>query len=270
MRSFFSLLSLLFFALNSSAVSAENSAESSSNAGNERIVIAFFEYPPLAHLTHSGRVSGQVIETVREICIHAGLDCELRILPVARVYRSVFNGSASVIITGRHPNFGDCCKVTNWQFPWTAGIYSRQPSEMIAVTEEELKSHKMIVVRGWRSPYRYFENLEELTKDGVIKLALAQDNISAIRMLEHERAEYMWGGSHFGWYLEKSGLTGQFNYKPLISSPLALWVDKNRPDIRLALNKGYERLLEKGMLNADGSRLRDSLMKTRYEDAAQY
>ncbi len=236
----------------------------------DKVVISFFEYPPLAHVSHTGRVSGTVIETVREICAKAQIDCELRMLPVARVYRSISNGTASVIITGRHPSLGNCCSDANWHFPWTAGIYSKTPVDLIADSEEELRYRKMIIIRGWLSPYRYFENLRTLSDQGVVKLAMAQDNSSAIRMLEHERAEYLWGGSHFSWYLEKRGLTGEFNYKPLISSPLALWVDKNRPDVLLALNKGYQRLKQEGGLTADGSQLNRFLMSERYEDAASY
>lgn len=245
-------------------------ANADTDSAPDKVVISFFEYPPLAHVSHSGRLSGTVIETVREICVKAQLDCELRMLPVARVYRSIANGSSSVIITGRHPSFGDCCSVADWKFPWTAGIYSKTPLELIADTEEELKYRKMIIVRGWRSPYRYFENLKTLSDQGVVKLAMAQDNSSAIRMLEHERAEYLWGGSHFSWYLEKRGLSDVFNYKPLISSPLALWVDKNRPDILLALNKGYQRLKQEGGLTSDGSQLNRFLMAERYEDAAVF
>lgn len=244
--------------------------EPSLTEAKEQIDIAFFEYPPLAHLTHSGRLSGTVIETVREICHQAELNCRFRILPVARVYRSVFNGDASVIITGRHPSFDECCSLGHWQHPWSAGIYSRAPLSMIAETEKQLEYHKMIIIRGWRSPFRYFENLQNMADRGSVKLSLAQDNMSAIRMLRHDRAEYMWGGGHFEWYLKKLGLEGEFQYKPLISSPLGLWVDKNRLDILLALNKGYNRLKESNLLNASGSQLNDELMAKRFEDAAHY
>lgn len=249
---FYALLLLLFFPYG--ALYADTS----------RVDVAFFDYPPLAHMTDEGRISGEVIETVRAICEQGGLTCRFRLLPVARVYRSVNSGDASVIITGRHPSFADCCEVGQWQFPWDAGIYSRAPLSMVPENEAQLKYNRMIVIRGWRSPFRYFKNLEQMAESGHVELARAQDNISAIRMLQHNRAEYMWGGGHFRWHLRQLGLENQFNYKPLISSPLGLWVDRNRPDILIALNRGYQQLKRAGALDDSGQQLSDALMSERY------
>ncbi|WP_417594296.1 substrate-binding periplasmic protein [Oceanospirillum sp.] len=266
----------LFSFLSSEASDVNRTAKGSAILQSSRIpddestIIAFFSYPPLAHIAPSGRLSGTVIETVREICSEAGLNCEFKILPVARVYRSVSDHTASAIITGRHPSFGDCCTTSDWQFPWSAGIYSRLPPEHMTISESELKGHRMIVIRGWESPYRYFKDLAALSESGAIKLAMAKDNHSAVRMLQHGRAEYLWGGKHFSWYFEKKGLGDVFHYTPLIQAPLAIWVDKRRPDIRQALDEGYQSLKARGALSSDGSQLKADLMKARYEEPARY
>jgi len=243
---------------------------SSDVRNDESVIISFFSYPPLAHIAQSGRLSGIVIETVREICLEAQLNCKFKMLPVARVYRSVSDHTAAAIITGRHPSFGDCCITSDWQFPWSAGIYTLFPPEHMSINESELKGHRMIIIRGWESPYRYFKDLEKLSKSGAIKLAMAKDNHSAVRMLQHGRAEYLWGGAHFSWYFKKKGLKDAFYYTPLIQAPLAIWVDKNRPDLRQALDKGYQSLKDRGALSSDGSQLRAELMQARYEDSARY
>lgn len=250
--------------------SSPGKSESPPVAAPEKIEIAFFESPPLAHITHSGGLSGRVIETVREICHKAQLGCELKMLPVARVYRSIAQGTVPVIIAAQHPSMGDCCLASQWQYPWSAGIYSKALPEHIPETEEQLKYRKMIVIRGWQSPYAYFKNLKTLSEQGIIKLPLAQDNSSAVRMLKYDRAQYLWGGSHFNWHLEKNGIANQFNYKPLISSPLAFWVDSNRPDILLKLNRGYQLLKAEGSLTEDGSELKPEIMQQYYQDAARF
>jgi len=262
----------LSFADISISVTQENRPKEQNSAfpEQERINIAFFEYPPLGHLARSGHLSGIAVETVREICFQAGLNCYFRLLPVARVYRSVVSGDAQVIMTGSHPSFDACCRLAQWQYPWSAGIYSRAPESMIAETEDELKYHKMIIIRGWRSNFRYFPNLQSLSDNGLVKLSVAQDSLGAIRMLQRDRAEYMWGGDSFHWYLQKLGLEDEFNFKPLISIPLGLWVDKDRPDILQALNRGFKKMKDKGLLNASHQRLNDELMSQRLEEAVRY
>ena len=73
------------------------------------IDIASMDFPPNAHRTKSGRVSGKAIETIRALCTIAHMKCEVIIYPSARAYMGLENGTSDALLTADIASFKRCC-----------------------------------------------------------------------------------------------------------------------------------------------------------------
>jgi ABC-type amino acid transport substrate-binding protein len=242
------------------AISAEN------RPTMVRVDFAAYEYPPLYHTSVEGNFSGTLGETIKEMCQEGGLDCRAQMYPIARAYDLVLSGSADMTISGKHPRFDDCCVATEWSYPWSAGLFSALPESEVPKTESEMLGRSLIVVRGWRSPYRFMPNFDQLVADKKITVYYPDSNFGAIQMLNNGRADLLWGSIDFLWYLEKLNLSGKFEYTELLKIPIVLWVDKTKQDVVEGLNSGFDNLQSKELLD-DQNLLLPHLMEEVFQDA---
>jgi ABC-type amino acid transport substrate-binding protein len=233
---------------------------------NHRVDFALYEYPPLYHTSVEGNFSGTVGETIKEMCREGGLDCITEMYPIARAYDLTTLEIADMTISGKHPRFEECCVATEWTYPWSAGFFSALPGIEIPMTESEMVGKSVIIVRGWRSPYRFMPNFDQLVAEKKITVYYPDSNISAIQMLDSGRADLLWGSIDFFWYIEKLNLTGKFDYTERLKIPLVLWVNKTETQIINGLNKGFGVLKEKRVLD-EQNLLVPEIMKKVFQDA---
>jgi hypothetical protein len=257
---FFSISIFFVFAISAPLLAADG------REPNYRVDFALYEYPPLYHTSVEGNFSGTVGETIKEMCREGGLDCIAEMYPIARAYDLTVSESADMTISGKHPRFEECCVASEWNYPWSAGFFSALPGIEIPTTESEMVGKAVIIVRGWRSPYRFMPNFDQLVAEKKITVYYPDSNIGAIQMLDSGRADLLWGSIDFFWYLEKLNLTGKFNYAERIKIPLVLWMNKKETEIIDGLNKGFGVLKEKQMLD-EQNLLVPNIMKQVFQDA---
>jgi len=171
-----------------------------------------------------------------------------------------------VLISGQHPKFEKCCRATQWSYPWTSGIYSKRPLSEIPVNGEGLIGKSLIILRGWIAPYIFEPNLDLMSSEDELTLFKASSNYSAIKMLQSNRAELLYGATEFRWYFDKMGLTEAINFRRIRTMPLVLWVSKERTDILARLDDAYQMLKVEGILNMN-SVLKTDILSARYQDA---
>lgn len=234
-------------------------------AAKTKIDFAVYEYPPLYHTSVEGQFSGTLGETIKQLCSKGGVECRTQMYPIVRAYDMVISGQADISISGMHPRFDECCTATDWSYPWSAGLFSLTNSD-IPKTESEMEGHSLIVVRGWRSQYRFMPNFDQLVADGKLRVNYTNSNYSAIQMLSRGRGDLLWGSIDFLWYLEKLGLTDQVQYHERLQIPIVLWVNKRSPQVLAALNSGFAQLKAEQSLD-EQNLLRAELMEKVYQDA---
>lgn len=203
-----------------------------------------FESPPLYYTSTKGNFSGALGETVKALCRESRLNCTITMFPVARAYHNIEVGETQVLLTGKYDRFKECCISSLWEYPWKAGLFSRLPMDEIPKNERELVGSSLIMVRGWQSIYRTFPNLERLAGGNTVSVYTASNDDNAIEMLHRQRAQFLWGGDNYLWKMENMGLGGEFNYRPLLTVPVVLWISKKEPEIIKRFNYGYKQLLD--------------------------
>ncbi len=232
----------------------------------ESVKIIGFEHPPLFHTSESGSFSGIIGETLKSLCEISQLDCKVNLYPVARAYSTFESGEGQALLTAILPRFEKCCVASDWVYHYSNGIYSSMPMESIPKEEKKLSGGSLIVITGWQSPYTTFPNLERLNEKGVVTLHKANGTISAIRMLNGDRADFLWGTESFRWYFDKLGVKKDFNYVRLNPVYIVLLVRRQHDLILQRLNRGFQLMKDRGMLN-EKSVLKEEIMKEKYQDA---
>ncbi len=229
-----------------------------------RVDIAMFEYPPLYHTSKSGKISGLIGETLKQICAEAALDCRFQMRPVSRAYMELERGEVQALVTVNFERFDACCLESRWQYPWRSGLYSKRPTSKVPTHIDGFAGEGLIVVQGWQSPYSYFDDLEGAERRGDVQVHRANSSLAALRMLDRDRAGYLWGGEEFQWFIQQMALEG-LHFKPLLHKLMVLWVSKESPEIAKRFDLGYQRLKEKGWLDSNNI-LVEPLMTERYEE----
>lgn len=227
--------------------------------------LAVYEYPPLYHTSTEGQFSGTLGETIKQLCLKGGIECNTQMYPIARAYEMVISGQVDISISATHPRFNECCIATDWSYPWSAGLFSLGDTD-IPKNENDMIGRSLIIVRGWRSQYRFIPNFDQLVAEGKLRVHYTNSNYSAIQMLSKGRAELLWGSVDFLWYLDKLGLRDQIQYYERLQIPIVLWVNKSAPQVLSALNQGFEVLKDNQDLDQHNL-LRPELMQQLYQDA---
>ncbi len=230
------------------------------------LVIGSFPFPPLLHSTESGDFSGTMGETVKYLCAEAGLRCSFRVAPLARVYKEIRNGKVDALITLDLGQFNDCCQLSLWHSPWSAGLFSSLPVGETPSVPNALLGHSLIVVNGMRSPYSFYPRLKQWAADKKVSLSVARDIPTSIKMFTRGRAPLLWGGEDFSWYIDKIEKDAHYSYHPLLTKNVAIWVRKDKRDLTAKLDRAFVSLLRRDELN-EQNLLKESLMKQRYIDA---
>jgi len=257
---------LICIASISAAADTNNTPTQSRDKPRLEVGFAVFEYPPLYHSTADGDFSGILGETFKALCERGNLQCTFNMLPVARAYKSLMTGSNQILISGKHPKFKKCCRASQWTYPWTSGIYSKNPLSEIPASGKELIGKSLIVLRGWIAPYVFQPKLDDLSSSGQLTLYKSISNQSAIRMLQSDRAQLLYGATEFRWYFDKMGLTGNFNFRHIRTMPLVLWVSTDRADILKRLDDAFEEMKAEGILTKSNI-LKPEILSARYVDA---
>lgn len=227
--------------------------------------VAVYEYPPLYHTSVEGHFSGTLGETIKQLCFKGRVVCNTQMYPIVRAYDMVISGQVDVSVSGLHPRFDDCCTATDWSYPWSAGLFSLSGA-VIPQTEAEMVGHSLIVVRGWRSQYRFMPNFDQLVAEGKLRVYYTNSNYSAIQMLNRGRADLLWGAIDFLWYLDKLDLADQVQYHERLKIPIVLWVNKKAPQVLAAFNRAFAQLKAEHGLD-EQNLLQTERMKAVYQDA---
>ncbi|MCP4275285.1 MAG: hypothetical protein GY779_02900, partial [Gammaproteobacteria bacterium] len=235
---------LYFIAYASGAVNGTSESTGTSSDYPLEVNFAVFDYPPLYHATKDGGFSGILGETFKALCDRANLTCHFHMLPVSRAYKSLLVGHNQILISGKHPKFEKCCTATQWSYPWTSGIFSKRPLAEIPTHGEELIGKSLIVLRGWIAPYVFEPSLDAMASGKQVALYKAASNYSAIRMLQSDRAQFLYGATEFRWYFDKMGLNEVINFQQIRTMPLVLWVSTERVDILRRLDYAFRALKE--------------------------
>jgi hypothetical protein len=235
------------------------------------IDIASMDFPPNAHRTRSGRVSGKAIETIRALCTIAHMKCEVIIYPSARAYMGIENGTSDVLLTANIASFNRCCTYADWSYPFMAGLITKLEIEDIPVNETMLQGHSLVMVRGWQSIYEVYPNLKDLVAAGKVELIETSSIASAIKIYSSGRTSLLWGSNMFEWYFEQLSMQWkQQDFKPLMISSAGIWVstkNKHHKEILKRFNLAYQLLREQKNLGKDNFLL-PSLMKQVYVEAS--
>lgn len=242
------------------------SAQAENGTIKPTIRLAAYEYPPLYHTSIGGEFSGTIGETIKKMSEVGGSTLQTTMFPLARSYELVNKGLLDATLSGVHPKFDQCCKASQWSYPWSAGLFAKSSQTKIPTTEEEMIGHSVIIVKGWRSPYRFMPNLDKLIAEKKIKVFYPLSNFSAIKMLENGRADFLWGAVDFLWYLRKMDLIKNFSYHERLKIPIVMWVNKSKPSVLDSLDSGYKILKQQKMLDEQNLLIPD-LMKKNYKEA---
>lgn len=78
-----------------------------------KVNIASMDFPPNAHQTKDGRVSGKAIETIRAFCTVSRMNCEIIIYPTARAYMTIENRSSDVLRTPIYQRLNNAVPILN-------------------------------------------------------------------------------------------------------------------------------------------------------------
>lgn len=232
----------------------------------DTITIVSFSFPPILHATETGAFSGTMGETVKMLCEAANKKCNFRVVPLKRAYEQVRSGDADAMITINVGQLKDCCVPSDWSSPWSAGLFSSNGREAIPKTQEDLIGRSLIVVTGMKSPYFFAKDLDQMSADRSMTLFKAPKILSAVKMFLKRRSPLLWGGEDFKWYIEKLDKQAKYEFKPLFTKPVVVWVRRDKPAILARLNRAFEILSGTNALNRKNL-LNPSLMKQRYIDA---
>jgi hypothetical protein len=232
--------------------------------------IASMDFPPNAHKTANGRVSGKAIETIKAFCIMARMKCKVFIYPSARAYMSIENNLNDVLLTANIPALESCCTYTKWNYPFLAGLITKLAIDDIPINETMLEGHSLVMVRGWQSILEVYPNLKDLFDAEKIELIETSSIAAAIKIYDSGKASLLWGSNVFEWYFNKLSLQWRDkNFRPLVKGTAGIWVSKQSEhhiDILNRFNLAYQLLKEQGNLDKDNF-LAPSLMKQVYTKA---
>ena len=240
------------------------------------VYIGSLDFPPLAHVGTEGRISGRAVETVRRLCELANMQCRFRIFSAARAYSNFEQGALDVLITADYPRFLACCTLSQWKFRINTGIFSIQAHKNVPDSETSLLGQKIIMIRGWQSPYKVFPNLDSLVERKAVRVAYSNSIVSSIKMHKMGRAPLLWGSDTFAWYYDKLGIdAANYKFQLLSSIPAGLWVHKNgslrkqtaNQELLLRFNRAYQKLKAQNELTDDNFLVPSSMDKV-YQDAS--
>lgn len=220
-------------------------------ADRHKLIIASFLFPPLLHSAQGKSFSGTMGETVKYICKYAKISCEFEIVPLKRAYVELTRGHADALITLDLGQFKDCCSTSTWYAPWSAGLFAAN-SNNIPEKAEQIYGKGLIVVNGMRSPYSFLPNLDALAENGTIKLHKALEISSAVLMFQQRRADLLWGGEDFKWYLKKLTPNKEYHYKPLMRKNVVLWTQNYKQETLRRFNEASIELMEQNIIGPDG------------------
>lgn len=238
-----------------------------SKAGDDGVItIGSFPFPPLLHLSQEGLFSGTMGETVKRLCTEAKLKCRFRVVPLSRAYNELRNGKIDALITLDLGQFDDCCLRSQWRSPWSAGLFSTLPFSEIPSDPQKMLGKNLIVVNGMRTPYSFMPDLDQWQQEKLINLSVGWDITIATKMFVRNRAEFLWGGEDFKWYINKHDSGMEYNFKPLMQKDVVVWIRKNKSKALTQLDTAFKRLEKNSLLN-EKLLLNDALMKQYYQEA---
>jgi hypothetical protein len=233
--------------------------------------IASMDFPPNAHQSKDGRVSGKAIETIRAFCTVSRMNCEIIIYPTARAYMTIENRTSDVLLTANISTFEQCCTYSQWSYSFIAGIITELPIDNTSINEATLEGQSLVMVRGWQSIYDAFPNLKNLVAAGKVELIETSSTASAIKIYNTDKASLLWGANIFEWYFDKLSMQwDKKSFKPMLVSDAGIWVSKesmHHKHIITRFNLAYQLLKEQGNLGQDNF-LVPALMEQVYIEAA--
>lgn len=149
---------------------------------------AYIEFPPLSYTDDQGNPAGSYLDYADQIASRAGYDIEWRSLPIDRIYLYLREGRVDVWMGSEGvPALSEWTLEPDFTFPpIRLHAYHLEETEPVSGMEE-LRGQDLILIRG----YTYLNRLDPVTEAEETKVGQASTHISALRMLEAGRGDYL-------------------------------------------------------------------------------
>lgn len=173
------LLSLLALLLATAAATAEERPE---------LVIGYYDFPPSISTDAAGQAQGEMIDLTRRIALRAGYQPVFRGLPSARLYGALIDGSVDVWPGA--PGKPELIPYTREAEQVISTVHLNlyfRPGTLLPRIPQDLAGQGVIVING----YNYAPPARAVLDAPGVRLHRASTHASALRMLMHERGDYL-------------------------------------------------------------------------------
>lgn len=220
------------------------------SAADERptLTVGFSEFPPAIYGDAQGQAQGRVVDVTRRVLQQAGYRASFRALPSARLYAGLKDGSIDLWpgAAGKPELAAHTLETRHSLTEIRLKLYHRHdtPAPSLSTGLAELKERGVILIGG----YDYWPHINRILNDPqhAIRLHHTASHLSGLRMLEHQRADFL-----LGYEMPVEHARQQLAMEPLPSItiervPVRFVISRYAPDseaLRDALDQAYEELM---------------------------
>jgi len=157
-------------------------------ADDNKLRIAYTEFPPIEYQNEQGEPAGHFIELTRKVVQEAGYEAEFIYLPVSRIYLYLKSGTVDL-----WPGLSGVPVLEREVLESWANVYPVQLSAWYLESSEplthfdQLEGKTVIVIGG----YTYGGLLTWLKASSHVRLTQAPNNRAALEMLKLKRGDYV-------------------------------------------------------------------------------
>lgn len=156
------------------------------------LVVGYYDFPPSIYTDAQGRPQGPVLELTTRIARHAGFHVRFRLLPSARLYAALKDGSIDLWVgaSGKPELAAHTLESRVTLSRISLNLYFR-PDTPPPQLPGDLARRDLIIIGG----YSYWPAINEILTDPAlgVRLRPTANHVSALEMLRHRRADYLLG-----------------------------------------------------------------------------
>ena len=199
--------------------------------------IAGYDYPPLYYVNKSKQIEGVFFNVIKKMCDLQNFDCQFIASSAARSYKQLEDQSIDILITGKIARFNDCCKTTDWSYPWTGGIYSRNELSK-PVGSSLLLDKSLVIPLGLELPFFVFKELKAQQESNITSVINARTARLTLKMFGKGRGDFIWSSIETEALLREysDDKAATYYFYPLITIPVVAWVNVSNPEYDKIVN----------------------------------
>ncbi|WP_312301478.1 transporter substrate-binding domain-containing protein [Stutzerimonas nitrititolerans] len=212
------------------------------------LTVGFSEFPPAIYSDAQGQAHGRLAEVTRRVLRQAGYQVSFRALPSARLYAGLKDGSIDLWPgAGGKPELAAHTLETRRSLSEVKlNLFHRHDTPPPSLSDglAELTGRGVILIGG----YDYWPRINRILNDPqhAIRLHHTASHLSGLRMLEHQRGDYL-----LGYEMPTEHARRQLDMAPLPSItiervPIRFVISRYAPGsetLRDALDQAYEELM---------------------------